>query len=122
MALCSQCLRTEHGARDYLHGDPFALIFLTCLSVREIIHSPSLFVGSFTSSYHLRPPHSPKGGKVNSVSSQYTEEHDSENKFSALPNLTLSIISGRVKKLKEKTVSHSLNPDSFSGARGFFAF
>jgi hypothetical protein len=67
-------------------------------------------------------PHSPKGGKVNSAFSQYTEEHDSENKFSALPNLTLSIISARVKKLKEKTVSHSLNPDIFSGARGFFAF
>jgi hypothetical protein len=87
-------------------------------------HSQSLIVCGlfyfFVSS--SSPPHSPKGGKVNSVSSQYTEEHDSENKFSALPNLTLSIISGRVKKLKEKTVSHSLNPDSFSGARGFFAF
>jgi len=66
-------------------------------------------------------PHSPKGGKVNSAFSQHTEKHDPENKFSALPNLTPSIISGRVKKLKEKTVSHSLNPDSFSGAQGFFA-
>jgi hypothetical protein len=86
-------------------------------------HSQSLIVcGLFYFFVSSSSPHSPRGGKVNSVFSQYTEEHDSENKFSALPNLTLSIISGRVKKLKEKTVSHSLNPDIFSGARGFFAF